>query len=418
MSVDTTDDAVAVRMYNVGFGDAFLLLFPGDGRPRRVLIDCGSHFLGHGPRPIEEVVGQLIEDVTDPDGVARIDVLVGTHRHQDHVSGFANVVWDKVEVGEVWMPWTEHPTDLAASDIRERQGSAAQRMKRGLDALGVASDDPTLALVQNSLPNARAMRTLHQGFAGRPERRFLSSDSGLLASSLLPGVHVHVLGPSRDQEVIRDMNPPDDQSYLWLAPGSREGPLPFSDDWRIQVKEATEEEDRSGPYVLTKRDRDRVIHHGRIDAFLLAVQLEAAVNGTSLVLAFEVGEAVLLFPGDAQWGTWNAMLGNARSMDLLRRTTFLKVGHHGSHNATPVAFVEALAEVRTESGEHRDAWAMVSTRPMNIWKNIPKIELLQALGNTTDHLARSDETGGPKPDGFTEWSELVIEAVVPTGCAG
>jgi beta-lactamase superfamily II metal-dependent hydrolase len=425
VSIDTVNDAVTVRMYNVGFGDAFLLLFPGEDRPHRVLIDCGSHFLGHGPRPIKEVVGQLIEDVTSPDG-ARIDVVVATHRHQDHVSGFAEAAWDEVEVGEVWMPWTEHPTDPTACDIRERQGSAARRMKLGLDALRVASEDPALALVQNSLPNARAMRTLHQGFAGRPDRCFLSSDDGLLAAdafptNLLPGVRIHVLGPSRDPAVIRDMNPPDEQSYLWLARGSREGrPRPFGEEWQVPVQEHADAnaQDSCGPYVLTKRDRDRVARHGRFDIFSLAVQLEAAVNGTSLVLAFEMGDAVLLFPGDAQWGTWNAMLGNARTMELVRRTNFLKVGHHGSHNATPVAFVQALAEARTEPCEHRDAWAMVSTRPMNIWKSIPKAELLQALGDTTDHFARSDETAGPKPDGFSEWSEVIVQATVPIKRAG
>jgi len=67
------------------------------------------------------------------------------------------------------------------------------------------------------------------------------------------------------------------------------------------------------------------------------------------VLAFEIiatGE-VLLFPGDAQIGNWESWKtvtftvpdgsGHTRtvtSKDLLARTVFYKVGHHGSHNAT------------------------------------------------------------------------------------
>ena len=41
---------VSVRMYNVGFGDSFLLTFPADDRPRRVLVDCGNHAAGPPPK--------------------------------------------------------------------------------------------------------------------------------------------------------------------------------------------------------------------------------------------------------------------------------------------------------------------------------------------------------------------------------
>jgi hypothetical protein len=57
---------------------------------------------------------------------------------------------------------------------------------------------------------------------------------------------------------------------------------------------------------------------------------------------------VLLFPGDAQIGNWLSwkdlswrVSGGSgaqevvRTPDLLKRTVFYKVGHHGSYNATP-----------------------------------------------------------------------------------
>jgi hypothetical protein len=78
----------------------------------------------------------------------------------------------------------------------------------------------------------------------------------------------------------------------------------------------------------------------------LALDLDSDTNNTSLVLAFEfekTGE-VLLFVGDAQVGNWLswadvqfAVPGRAKPLpahDLLNRTVFYKVGHHGSHNAT------------------------------------------------------------------------------------
>lgn len=82
----------------------------------------------------------------------------------------------------------------------------------------------------------------------------------------------------------------------------------------------------------------------------LALQLDSLTNNTSLVLAIErvVDGKVLLFPADAQEGNWLSWHdpkmrwtvnddGDEREVtaaDLLARTVFYKVGHHGSHNAT------------------------------------------------------------------------------------
>ncbi len=89
----------------------------------------------------------------------------------------------------------------------------------------------------------------------------------------------------------------------------------------------------------------------RIDADWLgaaaefALQLDCATNNTSLVLAFELIDSgkVLLFAADAQVGNWLSWQTlswklsdtvTVSGTDLLKRTTFYKVGHHGSHNAT------------------------------------------------------------------------------------
>ncbi len=78
----------------------------------------------------------------------------------------------------------------------------------------------------------------------------------------------------------------------------------------------------------------------------LALSLDSDTNNTSLVLAFELGEPgqgpVLLFPGDAQVGNWlswrrqDYQAGGTKvtADELMQRTLFYKVGHHGSHNAT------------------------------------------------------------------------------------
>jgi hypothetical protein len=415
----TTDPAhVTVRMYNVGFGDAFLLVFPGDDRPRRVLVDCGSHAAGPGPRPIDDVVAQIVSDVTDDDGTARIDLVVGTHRHRDHVSGFAVSRWDAVEVGEVWMPWTEDPHDPVATRIRERQSALAVALNA---AVGVdAPDSISAALAANALTNASAMETLHRGFSGDPPRRFLpASDDVVTELSATPlsdaRVDVRVLGPSRDEAVIRDLDPPAGAGYLRLATAAGSaGAAPFGPQWTIESRRLAEHERLKG-LLLAGWQASLVRRSAEFDPFGLAVALEKAINGTSLVLTFALGNALLLFAGDAQWGTWKRILASPEAMALVDRATFLKVGHHGSHNATPRRLVEALGSHADahHAGEHDDLWAMVSTRPISMWPNLPKPELLAALRAVTPRVARSDEGAGPESPGFASWTRDFIDAQVP-----
>ena len=396
--------AVTVRMYNVGFGDSFLLTFPGSP-PRRVLVDCGSHSSGPGPLPIGDVAARIVEDVTGADGVPKIDVVVATHRHRDHVSGFSSPVWKDVRVGEVWMPWTEDPADPAATRIRNAQSSGAAKLHAALRLSG--APDHLLDLVSNSLTNEKAMATLHEGFDGKPARHFLpkrGAERKPFSSASLPGVTVHLLGPSRDAGVVRDMEPPAGKGYLRLAGGDGgEGAgLPFRRHWAMTPKEF----DATAAFAhlrLSEKYRRAVDALGEDDDLAVAVALDAAVNGTSLMLLFEVGKAFLLFPGDAQWGTWNAVLSDPASAELLKKTAFYKVGHHGSHNATPREFVEKDLS--------RFA-AMVSTRPMANWKLIPKRELMAALAKKASAVVRSDQLSSV-PAGFRKHGTVWVETRIP-----
>lgn len=393
---------VTIRMYNVGFGDSFLVRIPGKPE-RKILMDCGSIKEGAGG-PIGDVVDAIIEDVKDKDGKPRIDVVVMSHRHRDHVSGFANPAWAEVEVQEVWMPWTEDPADPEARRIRDIQSRLAATLHAELTRLGAAGE--LIDLAANALSNEDAMRTLHEGFAGEPVRRFLpprDRQKRTFQVDCLPGVTVSAMGPSFDEAVIATMDPPAGKSFLQLADSAaadRQDPRPpFPGDWTVDPPPVP---------PLTPDERKIVDEVGEGNESVVAAALDGAVNGTSLVLMLRVGKCCLLLPGDAQWGTWNMILEDPEWSQLLAMTTFLKVGHHGSHNATPKPFVEDILPQTPNA-----LWAMVSTIKRGDWP-IPKKELMAALAKRTKKLVRSDQIDKAEQGVFASKASLYVETEIPT----
>ena len=73
-----------VRMYRVGFGDFFLRQRAGQGgrRYKHILIDCGVHAKDTGS--IADSVKQMAQETN-----IQLALLIMTHRHADHISGFS-----------------------------------------------------------------------------------------------------------------------------------------------------------------------------------------------------------------------------------------------------------------------------------------------------------------------------------------
>ena len=185
-----------------------------------------------------------------------------------------------------------------------------------------------------------------------------------------PGVNIFVLGPPKSS-LINQSNPAGGHSketYLGIddtgltsfidgmfrfraAPGKQTGhdpASPFGDEVGIEPKAAAKEPYFKETY-FARDEQYRQIEHNWLDiAGQLALQLDGAINNTSLVLAIELAGSgkVLLFPGDAQVGSWlswhnyewkvkNGGTTETRTAeDLLKNTVLYKVSHHGSHNAT------------------------------------------------------------------------------------
>ncbi|TCM15677.1 hypothetical protein EDF56_1095 [Novosphingobium sp. PhB165] len=386
---------ITISMFNVGFGDCFLVEIPFPEKMCRILFDCGRHKGGADEN--QKLAERVIAAAGDSDGSARIDLVVGTHRHKDHVSGFAASGWDKVQVAEVWMPWTENPQDPAARGMVERQVRSAALARMALaPALAAAPNGSAQALagadamLSLALSNEAAMDTLYSGFAGKPVRRYLpDADAPQVPLGLagFPGLRFHVMGPSRDAAALAVMDPPRAETFRHLAmaqDAAGSGQLsPFPARCRIDPEALSPRQRQMLSARLSAADMATIrgMSDG-VDLVGLAAEIDAAINNTSLVILIEVGAARLLFCADAQWGNWKSILADPHWCDLIRETTFLKVGHHASHNASPVTLIDTLLP--------KSIPAMVSVDP-KAYSNVPYQGLVDEMkGPRAMNVVRSD----------------------------
>jgi hypothetical protein len=245
-------------MYDVGFGDCFLLSieYAGplcDGRnTRSALIDFGSFHKPRNPSFVE--VAELIAEHCG----GKLDVIVASHRDRDHIAGFADreafEVLRTLSPDLIVRPWTDDPRGGWSRDEDD-----SKLIKRGR---------------KNSLSVAARASSNLLSLTARTEHVYLHAGEGSIISEHLPDADVFVLGP------------PDGKAWNKGVP---------------------------------------------------------SINNTSLILLFKVscGEMskYLLFPGDAEIGSWSHAFGKPKAVNLLEKVDLYKIGHHGSEGATPSELV-------------------------------------------------------------------------------
>lgn len=419
-----------IRAYQVGFGDCLLLTFyyPKEkkeaNRERHVLIDFGSTGLPKGTPSgqMDRVAADIKEQCGD-----KLHVVVATHRHKDHISGFAtNAAGDgpgdviaSLKPDVIIQPWTEVPE---AEDPKQAAAKSGKGKKSVAPADGGAGGGKSLSAL-----HVESLRSMHEiseamldevrhltdrnkfaqplGAADAGQIDFLANDNGLPNRSavenlarmgrahkgarshyvshgyrlnlerLLPGVKTHVLGPptlEQHAEIVKERATDKDEFWM-LQAAAREF-------WGLQaatgglVRNFTAGEGSLFPDAKVYRkyypshDRwfIRRLREMRGAQMLSLVRiLDKAMNNTSVILLFEVGGRKLLFPGDAQIENWEYTLKRDGKGDLalLKGVDVYKVGHHGSRNATPKTLWENFERRSERAGDPRRLKTIVSTMP-------------------------------------------------------
>jgi hypothetical protein len=416
-------------MYRQGLGDCFLLSVTDGAADHHVLIDFG---VLQGTPDATAVLRAVAADIVDVTG-GHLDAVVATHEHWDHISGFrlAQDVLDALVIDEAWLAWTERPQgqDALADELRARRENALQRIAAVAQACAVVDPDRSGRL--NGLLGFFG----DLGAAGRATTASALQwvkDKATSVQYLQPGgrfdafgLGVHVLGPPRDQKMIRKSRPSRAHPEVYtLDAGSdvlTSGP-PFEGFFGLDAEFARDYPGVAGRY-RAPADRWRRIDAdwaGAADG--LALRLDSDTNNTSLVLAVELGDGgpILLFPGDAQVGSWLSWErlewpsagGPVRSADLLARTVLYKVGHHGSHNAT-------LREKGLELMTSPDLVAMIPVDRVMAEKqrwDMPMHALLRRLEEKTRGRILDAQLGRPesKPEALSqaEWEGFLARTDV------
>ncbi len=397
-------DKLLIRAYSVGVGDCIHVMIPKartDGENFHILIDCGTRGKG---AVLKLAVDHLKTNLPEVDGKRRLDLLLVSHEHEDHIKGFDPEWFKDVKIENLWMTAAmnrKHPqakfkhklhddVALAMRSIAARNLSLSPDLQDIVSRYSIDNDGALTALTE-TLPKQNKIDPLYV-HAGLPPAK--------LKPATLAGATFKVLGP---QENI-------DYYYLGEDAGDIVQTFALASAGALRSPAAAAALDAAPPANISGADFRRLRSRMMSSVFAFAEEEGEVVNNTSVILLIEWRGRRLLFVGDAEWNgayvegeknfAWN-VAWKKHATELGKPVDFLKIGHHGSRNSTP--WNEREDGMKTEPSTILDAilprptgnkkptaMAVVSTDRTK-YDPIPKSPLLVEIGrrvrNTRNYFA-------------------------------
>ena len=427
----------------MGTGDCFALkFFKGEELGFKMMIDCGTW---SGAKAHLEPY--IIDLKTWFDN--EIDLLVITHEHKDHVYGFEaceHLFTADFNIKETWMAWTEDDQNPITQDWMKDYGQkklalaiATERIRNFVSDEfnlqvydhefsyeGIVKSKQAFSDKLNELTdfqfsvdkgayvgNLKGMKIVKEKLA---KDKILFKEPGQIYRDLegLPGVNIYVLGPPKSWKSIKKESGGKGESY------THNTELFKSDAFAAAILEGTDEDNQdllpfdkkyiidpaserwvtvTTNYKNDQTDWRNIDFDWLMGAGELGLRVASMTNNLSLALAieFQQSKKVMLFPGDAEYGswaswhdiTWDSSVPRQVNPDktekgviedLLNRTVFYKVAHHLSHNGT-------ARRLGLEMMTHQDLVAMATLDYEVIssgWTStMPNVELIAELVKRT-----------------------------------
>lgn len=452
---ETVPASLNIRSYQVGFGDCFLLTFnyPGaekvDDRSRHILIDFGSMGLPPGTPPDQMMrVARNIKEQCN----GKLHVVVATHRHKDHISGFTTQddgsgtgdIIAQLKPEAVIQPWTEDPeahdppvvgspdlkkgaskTPIETPDVTNSHALQSLHIS-SLSSMHVVSD-AMLAEVQHISDERKFKQPL--GFGIAEKIRFLADDNGipnksavenlrrmgknyyvshgsiLDFSKLLPGIGITVLGPPTiEQHAAVQRQRSADKEEFWMLRAAAQRFWGQQAATGEMLEKFASAKHRLFPNaavisrVIPSHNKwfVRQIRVMRGKQMLGIVRiLDKAMNNTSVILLFDIGGKKLLFSGDAQIENWEYSLSLEEDVKQLKDVEIYKVGHHGSRNATPKTLWENFDHKSEKATDKARLKTVVSTMEgkhgsRSNHSEVPRQTLIDALDASSEFHTTQD----------------------------
>ena len=381
-----------VRAYNVGLGDCILLSWDEHDRMHHAWVDFGTHFLDD-----DSAYPAVAADVQATTG-GHIDLLMVTHRHLDHLAGFYAMRQQLADQFQIDRVWYAHVT--AAVDGRFELAST---MLATLLPPEMLSGSSVIAgIYQNNLPISNKDRMARIVALAPPGSAFAIHRELDLTNALPVGwteMALDVLGPEKDSArylvpidtSLRTRAALDANVDAWASVGAPEV---------VDVTAAADGDDGADeqaavPDFLKLADFARLRRLLRGGGTDLLAAVNRSRNNTSIVTRWRWKDVTLLLTGDAELETWQIM--RDQGTDLA--STLLKVGHHGSINASPDWSYEQVFPTK-KSGNA----VLLSTNPetFNEVNEVPKEEVVDGWTERLRYPSRFRRTDAVARGAYVE----------------
>jgi hypothetical protein len=404
-------------MYNVALGDFIYLRVPDKNRDVHILVDCGTlsgmdvltdHF--------EELKAVLPQD---DEGKHVLDLLVLSHPHLDHHKGLTPEHFEDFSIKKLWLsPAYDRHNSQAAGFFALKDATI-----RALTSLAGFAEGTLKLEVANLLEmnKSEIIDHLTDGMGQGIEPQFVSADTPqedlqifesedvrLKVISPMSNIDGYYMGGTGLDISIEGSELGLHFSNEWLSASESKQFSTFLEDGYDRLYRAGEQAEPAAPQNISTLDFKTLRGRLRSNALALAEMSGKIENNLSVVLLLEWHGKRLLFPGDAEWsgaydgavkpgrcnGAWNVMWA-ARKDEFSSAVNFLKVGHHGSENATPWTPKEGdepehpinqVLDAMLPRDRHAEALAVVSTERGNRYPSIPSGELLVELAKRVDNV--------------------------------
>ena len=389
-------DTLSVRIYNVEFGDAILVSVPDrDSNDvvtmRHILIDCGNALIeskgGH-----DEVFNCIISDVLKKLDGCPLDLYVMTHEHMDHIQGLPyceskfynqteNQLRDLLKTRFAWLTVSsakEYYTDGSHPEAAKRLSETLSMYEKVDNCLNVIKasgenlSEELLLLWKNNNPRKTANCVEYlRGLA--KETFFVSRGFGVGNAHPFNEAKFEIWGPENDTASYSSKMQSHSVALEATAHlNSSKERTSFSDVTPLPGV------DGSAFYNLVDM---------RKNALESLLSIDQNTNNSSVVFLLEWRGYRLLFTGDAERLSWKKM----DEAKVLKPVHFIKVGHHGSYNGTPV--IKVLEKVIPfQPPDNKPRYAGVSTSIAGDYENVPDEDTLKLFSDRCSKLYRTDNS--------------------------